>query len=34
MEKEKIGWMIIAEKFMKKIWDNEKDDEVWNKYLS
>lgn len=31
--KERIGWMILAEKSMKKIWDNKKDDEVWNKYL-
>ena len=30
--KEKIGWMILAEKSMKKFWDN-KEDEVWNKYL-
>lgn len=32
-KKEKIGWMIIAEKSMKKIWDNKKDDEVWSRYL-
>ena len=32
-KKEKIGWMILAEKAMKKIWDNKKDDEVWDKYL-
>ena len=31
--KEKIGWMIVAEKSMKKIWDNKKDDETWSKYL-
>ena len=31
-KKEKIGWMILAEKSMKKIWDNKKDD-IWNKYL-
>jgi len=31
--KEKIGWLIIAEKSMKKIWDNKKDDKVWGKYL-
>ena len=31
--KERIGWMILAEKSMKKIWDNKKDDEVWSKYL-
>lgn len=31
--KERIGWLIIAEKSMKKIWDNKKDDKVWEKYL-
>ena len=30
--KEKIGWMVLAEKSMEKIW-NSKEDEVWNKYL-
>ena len=32
-KKEKIGWMILAEKSMNKIWDNKKDDEVWSRYL-
>ena len=32
-KKEKIGWMILAEKSMSKIWDNKKDNEVWSKYL-
>ena len=32
-KKEKIGWMILAEKSMRKMWDNKKDDEIWNKYL-
>lgn len=32
-KKEKIGWMILAENSMKKIWDNKKDDEIWSKYL-
>ena len=31
--KEKIGWIIMAEKSMKKVWDNKKDDEMWEKYL-
>jgi metal-responsive CopG/Arc/MetJ family transcriptional regulator len=31
--KEKMGWLILAEKSMKKMWDNKKDDETWNKYL-
>ena len=30
--KERIGWMVLAEKSMKKLWDN-KEDEIWNKYL-
>jgi len=32
-KKEKIGWMILAEKSMNKLWNNKKDDEVWSKYL-
>jgi len=32
-KKEKIGWMILAEKSMNKLWDNKRDDEVWDKYL-
>lgn len=32
-KKEKIGWMILAEKSMKKIWENKKDDEIWSRYL-
>lgn len=31
--KEKIGWLILAQKSMNKFWDNKKDDEVWSKYL-
>ncbi|MEK6824045.1 MAG: ribbon-helix-helix domain-containing protein [Nanoarchaeota archaeon] len=31
--KEKIGWMLLAEKSMKKIWDNKKDKGIWEKYL-
>ncbi|MCR4369274.1 MAG: ribbon-helix-helix domain-containing protein [archaeon] len=30
---EKIGWMMMAEKSMKKIWDNKKDDEMWGRYI-
>jgi len=30
--KEKIGWLIVAEKSMQKIWNNKKDDEVWKRY--
>jgi len=32
-KKEKIGWLVMAEKSLEKIWDNKKDDEVWSKYL-
>ena len=32
-KKEKIGWMMIAQESMKKIWDNPKDEEVWKQYL-
>ena len=31
--KEKIGWMILAEKSMNELWDNKKDEEIWSKYL-
>lgn len=32
-KKEKIGWMILVGKSMKKMWDNEKDDKEWKKFL-
>ena len=32
-EKDKLGWLKLAEKSLIKIWDNEKDDKVWIKYL-
>jgi len=31
--KEKYGWIILAEKSLKKMWANKKDEEVWSKYL-
>ncbi len=31
--KEKIGWLILAEKSMIKMWNNKKDDKIWEKYL-
>ncbi len=35
MEKEeKTGWMILAEKSMKKLWDNDEDDQIWVRFLS
>ncbi|OIO80558.1 hypothetical protein AUJ84_02995 [Candidatus Pacearchaeota archaeon CG1_02_32_132] len=30
--KEKMGWLILAEKSMEKIWAN-KEDEIWDKYI-
>lgn len=32
-KKEKIGWSVIAEKSLKKIWNNKKDDKLWENYL-
>ncbi len=33
VKKEKQGWLVLAERSMKKIWDNPKDEEVWKEYL-
>ncbi len=33
MKKENVGWMMLVEKSMKGIWDNKKDEEIWNKYM-
>lgn len=32
-KKEKYGWLVLAEKSLQKIWDNEKDEATWKKYL-
>lgn len=32
-KKERIGWLILAEISMGKIWNNKKDDKIWVKYL-
>ncbi len=32
-EKERLGWMILAEQSLAKVWDNPKDEAVWKKYL-
>ena len=32
-QKEKQGWLALAEKSLDKIWDNKKDAEIWDKYL-
>lgn len=31
-KKEKMGWLILAEKSMEKLWNN-KEDEIWDQYL-
>lgn len=33
IKKEKIGWIILAEKLLNNLWDNKKDDEIWKIYL-
>jgi len=32
-KKEKQGWLALAEKSMKKIWDNPKDEKIWSEYM-
>ena len=32
-EKEKLGWLILAEQSLTKDWDNEEEDKIWSKYL-
>ncbi len=31
--KEAIGWMLLTEGALKKVWDNQKDKKVWKRYL-
>lgn len=31
--KEKMGWLHLAEKSMKKVWDNPQDEEIWSRYV-
>ena len=33
-KQEEAGWLALAERSLKDIWDNEKDDEVWGRYLN
>mgnify|MGYP001567234163 CR=1 FL=1 len=33
IDKERMGWLLLAEKSMEKIWDNPKDERIWKKYL-
>jgi len=32
-EKEMVGWLALAEQSMAKLWDNPKDEKVWQRYL-
>ena len=32
-EVEKRGWMILAEKSLEEIWNNEQDELIWKEYL-
>ena len=32
LSNEKEGWLKLSESSLKKVWDNEKDDEVWANY--
>ncbi|MBT7237725.1 AbrB/MazE/SpoVT family DNA-binding domain-containing protein [Candidatus Woesearchaeota archaeon] len=32
-ERERKGWMMVAEKNLAKLWNNSKDEEEWSKYL-
>ncbi|MBI3037045.1 AbrB/MazE/SpoVT family DNA-binding domain-containing protein [Candidatus Woesearchaeota archaeon] len=31
--KETIGWLILGEKSLEKVWDNAKDEKTWKRYL-
>lgn len=33
-DEEEKGWLMLAEQSFKEVWDNEKDDAVWEKYLN
>jgi len=32
LSKERFGWMALAERSLKKLWENKKDKETWKKY--
>ncbi|MHA1746607.1 MAG: CopG family ribbon-helix-helix protein [Promethearchaeota archaeon] len=32
-QKERMGWLSLAEQSLQNLWDNEKDEEVWKEYL-
>jgi len=31
--KERMGWLLLAEKSMAKLWNNPKDETAWKKYI-
>jgi len=33
LDLEEKGWSALAEASLREVWDNEKDDKVWKKYL-
>ena len=33
IDKEKVGWLLVAEQSLRKVWDNPQDDQAWSKYL-
>ena len=33
IDKEESGWLALAEKSLHEIWNNEKDNKTWRKYL-
>jgi len=33
IDEESAAWLSIAETSLKKIWDNPKDDEMWNRKI-
>jgi bifunctional DNA-binding transcriptional regulator/antitoxin component of YhaV-PrlF toxin-antitoxin module len=32
-EKEDRGWMMLGEKSLEEVWDNEQDEKTWGKYV-
>jgi len=32
-QKERFGWLVLAEKSLGKLWSNKKDEGIWSKYL-
>jgi Arc/MetJ-type ribon-helix-helix transcriptional regulator len=32
-KKEKVGWLVVAQKSMEDIWNNKQDEKIWEEYL-